>query len=194
MSGDGWTWSTQAMSNEYTQRNVPYEYSDRGRKFDFEGQTNDYPVGGFPATLPDGKPASEDPRFKNGAPAIPDVGAAPGGHIWDDALAAGITLRNYGFFMSNGVSDVNDKIVVPDNYPNSPGLQPGGRDLAGRSDLDFRRFDLDYPDSDATDVYFKQTGNADFLTKRRFYGQANLPSRFAEFKREFDLMLQKYTF
>jgi hypothetical protein len=34
VSGDGWTWSTQAMANEYTIRNVPYQYCGRGRVFD----------------------------------------------------------------------------------------------------------------------------------------------------------------
>jgi len=34
VSGDGWTWSTQAQANEYTIRNVPYQYSNRGRTFD----------------------------------------------------------------------------------------------------------------------------------------------------------------
>ena len=66
VSGDGWTWSTQAQANEYTIRNVPYQYSDRGRTFDYEGANNDYPTGGFPAAGPDGKPLSADPRFKQG--------------------------------------------------------------------------------------------------------------------------------
>ena len=38
------------------------------------------------------------------------------------------------------------KQVTPDNYPASTGLQPGGRDLGGMTDIDYRKFDLDYPD------------------------------------------------
>ena len=64
VSGDGWTWSTQAQANEYTVRNTPYNYSGRGRNFDFEGQVNDYLSGGFPATRPDGSPMSADPALQ----------------------------------------------------------------------------------------------------------------------------------
>src|SRR5439155_3972694 len=38
VSADGWNWSTSGMTNEYTQRNTPYNYSRRGRRYDFEGQ------------------------------------------------------------------------------------------------------------------------------------------------------------
>jgi YVTN family beta-propeller protein len=51
-SGDGWPWSTQAMGSEYVVKNLPYNYSGRGRQYDFEGQDNGYPVGGFPPTDP----------------------------------------------------------------------------------------------------------------------------------------------
>jgi hypothetical protein len=36
------------MADAYVIRNVPYNYSNRGRKFDFEGENNGYPVGGLP--------------------------------------------------------------------------------------------------------------------------------------------------
>src|SRR6185437_2621824 len=78
VSGDGWTWSTQAQANEYTARNVPYSYSSRGRAYDYEGQVQKYPTGGFPATDPDGKHLSQDPAYKDGAKAVPDVAEAPG--------------------------------------------------------------------------------------------------------------------
>ena len=71
VSGDGWTWSTQAQANEYVQRNVPYEYSGRGRSFDYEGQINSYPTGGFPADRPDGKPLSDDPALQGRRPSHP---------------------------------------------------------------------------------------------------------------------------
>src|SRR5205085_244455 len=79
VSGDGWTWSTQAMANEYTIRNVPYEYSNRGHTFDYEGEVNHYPTGGFPAKGPDGQPLSEHPDFKDGGKPVPDVAESPGG-------------------------------------------------------------------------------------------------------------------
>ena len=46
VSGDGWDWSTQGMADAYVVRNIPYNYSHRGRKYDTEGQNNGYPTAG----------------------------------------------------------------------------------------------------------------------------------------------------
>lgn len=190
VSGDGWVWSTQAYANEYVQRNVPYMYSGRGRKFDFEGTNNEYPTGGIPATAPTGERLSRDPRFAAGVKPIPDVAASPGGHLWDVARAAGLSVRNYGMFCCNGVKQ-SGAVIIPDNYPNAPGLQPGGHDLAGITDLDFRRFDLDYPDSEAPDAFAKQTGDKAFLREHHAFGKNEAPARITEWKREFAMMLKK---
>ena len=181
VSGDGWPWSTQGMANEYVIKNVPYQYSYRGRHIDYEGQNDNYLTGGFPAKGPDGVALSD--VFSNGAPAVTDVAEAPGGHIWDAAQGAKLTYRNYGFHYSFGVT-ANGQTVVPDNYPASKGVQPGGHDLNGASDYDFRRFDLDYPDSEAPLKYkcsYPVTS----------YGKYNMPSRFSEWDREFRMMLAK---
>ena len=81
--------------------------------------------------------------------------------------------------------------IIPDNYPAAAGLQPGGHDLQGISDLDYRRFDLDFPDSDGPSQLASQTGTPAFLWATQSYGKAELPSRIAEWKREFNLMLAK---
>jgi len=191
VSGDGWTWSTQAMANEYTIRNVPYQYSDRGRKFDYEGSNNSWLSGGFPAVGPDGKPLSDHPAFKNGAKPFPDVAEAPGGHLWDLAKKAGLTYRNYGMFMSNGIKTKEGANVIPDNYPASTGLQPGGHNLEGITDVDFRKFDLDYPDSEAPSLYHDQTKDNKFLWIKTKFGKFDSKSRFTEWNREFQQMLAK---
>ncbi len=180
-SGDGWPWSTQGIATEYVIKNLPYNYSGRGRQYDFEGQINGYPAGGFPPTDPDGKTLSQ--AFPAGAPAIADVSEAPNNHIWDDALRAGLTIRNYGFFNTFGVAQ-GGVTVIPDNFPGAAGLLPTGHDLAGNSDFDYRRYDNDYPDSDAPAKY----GASYALTT---YGKYNAPSRFSEFSREFGEMLAK---
>ncbi|MGN6504876.1 MAG: hypothetical protein ACTHM6_04870, partial [Tepidisphaeraceae bacterium] len=190
VSGDGWTWSTKAQANEYTIRNVPYQYSNRGRTFDYEGTVNGFPSGGFPAKGPDGKPLSDDPRFAKGAHAVPDVAESPGGHLWDLVQKHGLSFRNYGFFMSTDAKKGSTRII-PDNYPAATGLQPGGRDLGGVTNIDYRRFDLDFPDSDAPSHFATSTGDDAFYWDRRTYGAHALPSRIGEFKREFDLMLAK---
>ncbi len=188
VSGDGWDWSTQGMADAYVVRNIPYNYSHRGRVFDEEGQNNGYPTGGAPATDPAGKPWKER-AFQNGIPPIPDV-ANTGRNIWDTARAAGLSLRNYGFFMDQAGSPAGI-VGGPENLPAAIGLAPGGHDLAGITDVDYRRFDLDYGDSDARDFYFKQTGDKSYLMPRAAYGQSHAPSRFNEWNREFQMMLAK---
>ena len=189
VSGDGWAWSTQGMADAYVARNVPYNYSHRGRKFDFEAHNNGYPTAGFPATDEHGTPLATAPFFKDGAKPIPDIGST-GVNIWDTARAAGLTVRNYGFFLYF-TDRVSGTPGGPDNYPVSAGLQPPGHDLAGITDSDFRRFDLDYPDSDAPGLYHKQTGEARCLFKKSSYGLSQMPSRFSEWNREFQMMLAK---
>jgi hypothetical protein len=176
------------MASAYVSRNVPYNYSDRGRKFDFEGQNNGYPTAGFPTTGPAGAPTT-NPLFSQGGEAIPDVGGT-GHHLWDAARNAGLSIRNYGFYCYFADDSAGD-VGGPDNYPTAVGLRPAGHDLAGVSDLDFRRFDLDFADSDAPAKLFQKTGNPDCLYATKTYGKAGSTSRFAEWKREFDLMLQK---
>ncbi len=196
-SGDGWPWSTQGIASEYDTKNLPYNYSGRGRKYDFEGQNNGYPVGGFPASGPDGKPlvSALSPLFPSAA-LVPDVSEGPGGHIWDSVLKAGLSLRNYGFFLTFGVK-LGQAVMLPDNYPSVQALQPAGHDLSGRTDYDFREFDGGYPDSEAPKVYFDRrtrAGNpnaADAIYPTRAYGMHNAPSRFTEWNNEFRQMIAK---
>ncbi len=188
-SGDGWPWSTQGQASEYVIKNLPYNYSGRGRNYDFEGANNNYPVGGFPATDPYGQPLVPSSPFRDpatgAAPAIHDVSVAPGGHIWDDVqenvnlAGTGLTTkyRNYGFFALFG-----DNVNTPDNYPTDLGLQPAGHDGGGVTDIDFREYDATYPDSEGPAAVSS-------LYPRAAYGHYNAPSRYTEWNREFQQML-----
>jgi YVTN family beta-propeller protein len=190
VSGDGWVWSTQSMANPYVERNVAYSYSGRGRKYDFEGENNGYPTAGFPARDPDDKPTATNPIFKDGGQAIPDVAEAPGGHIWDLGRKHAISIRNYGFFESFD-DDETGTVGGPDNYAAASGLQPSAHNLEGITDLDFRRFDLKYADSDAPSIWFKKSGDENCLFPRKTYGKYEAPSRFSEWHREFQMLLDK---
>ena len=188
-SGDGWPWSTQGQASEYVIKNLPYNYSGRGRNYDFEGANNNYPVGGFPVLDPYGVPLVPNSPFKDAAtgiaPAIHDVSVAPGGHIWDDVRAhvnlAGTGLsnqyRNYGFFALFG-----DNVNTPDNYPTDLGLRPAGHDGGGITDIDFREYDATYADSDGPAAVGSPY-------PRTTYGHYAAPSRFTEWNREFQEML-----
>lgn len=157
VSADGWNWSTSGMANEYTSRNAPYNYSGRGKRYDFEGQNNGVPINLL---------------------GLPDVGRAPGGYIWELVAKAGLSLRNYGCFLN----DVDPKTRVKEGpLANVVDNTPNQKALVGRTNVDFRQFDLSYADSDAWIAH-----NAPFPKQMKTYGSHRSPSRFAEWKREFD--------
>ncbi|MBV9849239.1 MAG: bifunctional YncE family protein/alkaline phosphatase family protein [Armatimonadetes bacterium] len=116
VSADGWNWSTAGFANEYVQRTVPEQYSERkgtprprARPYDYEGENRDAPVSLL---------------------GVPDVAESPGGYLWDAVARGGLSLRNYGCFLT------------------LPGL-PDKPILAGHTCPDFAGFDLNLPDSDA---------------------------------------------
>lgn len=160
VSADGWNWSTSGMVNEYTARNTPYTYSGRGRVYDFEGQNN-----GTPADIL----------------GLPDVARAPGGYIWDHCLKHGVSFRNYGFFLA--FTDENSK--GPDGKPLAVENTPTKKALAERTNIHFRLYDLSYADSDAWVIH-----NAPAPDQRKEYGAFKSPSRFSEWKREFDAFVK----
>ncbi len=127
VSTDGWYWCTEGMASEYVERNVPYNYSGRGRFYDFGGVVNGIPVS------------------REG---LPDVTEAPGGYLWDDAARSGVSYRNYGFFLQGGnyKDPKTGRVVLADNHPDEPGL-------VGHTDLNFRRLTFNFADSDAWAKY-----------------------------------------
>jgi YVTN family beta-propeller protein len=162
VSADGWNWSTSGMASEYTVRNAPFNYSGRGRSYDFEGQNN-----GTPADIV----------------GLPDVARAPGGYLWDQCLKNNVSFHNYGFFVAGSDDDkgTDDKPFMASNTPTK-------KALVGRTDTSFLQFDMAYADSDAWQVY-----NCPAPKQRRFFGQFKAPSRFAEWRREFDQYVKKGT-
>ena len=73
VSADGHNWTTAAYASDYVEKTVASTYSDRGRTYDYDGLNRD--------RVPDD-----------------DVNEPGNGYLWDAALAAGISLRNYGEF------------------------------------------------------------------------------------------------
>lgn len=160
VSADGWVWSTAGMASEYTERNTPYNYSGRGREYDFEGQNNGVPVDLL---------------------GIPDVAAPAGGYIWDAVARKGLSYRNYGFYLSfAGPGDRG-----PDGRPIAIYNTPNKKALVGHTDLDYLQFDMGYADSD---VYQKLDLPP---PPRKTYGSHRSPSRFSEWKREFDEQVRR---
>jgi YVTN family beta-propeller protein len=156
VSADGWNWTVSGMISEYNARNAPYNYSDRGREYDYEGQNNGVAVD---------------------LQGIPDVNRAPSGYIWEHAERHRVSFRNYGFFAAFAPPEA----VGPDGKPLAVANRPTKKLLLSSTDEDFLRFDMSYSDSDAWAVH-----NAPAPQQMRTYGAHGSRSRFAEWKREFD--------
>ncbi len=102
VSGNGWPWSTGARETDVGARSIPMQYADRGQSYDVEGTNRNLNI----ALPPQARRAANDmtPDDPDLLPGPADVAApdpakgAPGhGRLWDAALRAGISLRNYGF-------------------------------------------------------------------------------------------------
>lgn len=68
----------------------------------------------------------------------------PAGYLWTNALAAGLTVRNYGYMVTNRKMPVSDGIHAEE--VRDPQLAP----VTNRR---YRAFDLDYPDVDRANTF-----------------------------------------
>jgi len=105
VSADGHNWSTAAYSSDYVDKLWPATYSDR--------------------RTVDGHSVYD---YEQEGPASP-----PGGYLWDDARRNGVSIRDYGEFVTLG----KDGLAIP----STPSL-------AGVIDPHYRGFDLRYTDQD----------------------------------------------
>ena len=169
VSGNGWPWSTEARETDFNVKNIPLNYSSlqTNAAYDAEGQ-----VRGVNVLPTNAERSAADPAWNDDPNLLPGIGSddepdgpnddgasntIDSGHIWNAALAAGLSARNYGFFCDenrygtdygnyNVTSDTQipedptpyaDKIVQA--YPDVPALLP-------ITDPYYRSFDNAYPD------------------------------------------------
>jgi DNA-binding beta-propeller fold protein YncE len=149
-SSTGWTWSTAARTTDLLEKTAPVNYADRGLAYEseeadrsiYEQQSHADRVTTNPALSP-------DPDLLAG-PALLTAPDADGddrpnqGYLWDAAIRAGVSVRNYGF---------SDASIYDAGVPGSVPLvrepfkehrriyTPGDKLLASRSDPYFRGFD-----------------------------------------------------
>jgi DNA-binding beta-propeller fold protein YncE len=72
----------------------------------------------------------------------------PAGYIWTNAISAGVTLRNYGEWVTNAPpAEVQNNRQVKE--VRDPALRPF-------TDMNYRGFDLDYPDLDRTREFLRE--------------------------------------
>jgi YVTN family beta-propeller protein len=182
VSGDGWPWSTGARESDAGAKMLPVNYSSsplptgsRGGSYDWEGANRNVNVGLSGAQRQAANPSLPiDPDL---LPGNADVSAPDGpsdavqqGYIWNAALRAGLTVRNYGFFIdlarysgSNAIA--RDRTPFVDNAVQSYAASPA---LVNLTDPFFRGYDNAYPD-----LYRELEWEREF---NGFVGNGQLPS------------------
>jgi YVTN family beta-propeller protein len=157
VSANGWPWSTAGRESDFGVKAVVLNYAKRGMTYDFEGTNRDVNIG-LPS-LADRVAANpltpEDPDV---LPGTADVAAPDGpnsadegmGYLWNVALRAGKSVRNYGFFcdLSRYEEPPPDEIPL-ERHPFEKKLQvafPTKAGLIERTDHYFRSFDTAFPD------------------------------------------------
>lgn len=160
VSMDGWPWSTSARAPDVVEKQTSVNYAGRGLSYDSEGTNRNINVS-IP-TLPQRIAADpftpEDPDV---LPGTTDVAAPDGpddeintGYLWDQAKRAGLSLRNYGFFIDLALYELpypyDELYGIPElTDPFSSKTQvayPTNGTLAPVTDIYFRGFDNNFPD------------------------------------------------
>jgi YVTN family beta-propeller protein len=164
-SPDGHNWSTAAFSSDYVDKAYRWNYSRRGRSYDYEGFNR----------LPNFEPSVSAPAmFRKSVDAaflsdylrryVPylhggrDVAEPETLYLWDAAARAGLTYRNYGEFIGT-ISEAEIKSVNANRRKPYPDLTPTvaavptKKSLEGRHSLTFRNFDMETPDAMTTESY-----------------------------------------
>jgi YVTN family beta-propeller protein len=164
-SPDGHNWSTAAFSTDYVDKGFRWEYSNRGRTYDWEGFNR----------LPDYEPPAELQldKFKGDTLAaltdllekhlpyhqgFTDLAEPKSLYLWDAAARAGLSYRNYGEFVTViSAKDVEAagqkrKKIYPD-VSNAVRAIPTKQSLANHHSESFRSFDVTAPDSMTVDCY-----------------------------------------
>ena len=114
VSADGHEWSMGGYATDFVEKQWPLSYGhNRSKKFPYPSE------GGFEAARP------------------------AGGYIWDRAIAAGVSVRSYGEWVSNGPT------------PDAP-AKPRVPALEGRIDPLFRGFDMTYSDLKRADRFIAE--------------------------------------
>jgi hypothetical protein len=176
VSMDGWQWSTAARALDINEKCVTVNYGKGGCNYDSEGTARNVNVAltgvaGRTAWQPIYPP---DPNLLPGT--ANEVGAdGPEGqeglgYIWDAALSAHLSVRNYGFYLDLGAADVlNFSPTLTNPCEQKPPVRvafPAHPALLTRTDPCFRGFDQAFPD---------------------FF-------RYQEWEREFDQQVKNHTF
>jgi len=156
VSMDGWQWSTAARALDINEKCVTVNYGKGGCNYDSEGTARNINVAlsGVAARK------AWQPLYPNDPNLLPgnanEVGAdGPEGqqglgYIWDAALNAGLSVRNYGFYLDLGAAEViNFPPTLTAPCATTPPTQvafPAHPALLNLTDFCYRGFDQSFPD------------------------------------------------
>ena len=186
-SNDGWPWSTSARAPDVIEHQFRVNYSQRGLSLDSEGLNRNVNVAlptvaqrrAFDPLFPGGALSPNSPNGANLLPGQTDVAAPDGpddelntGYLCDNALRAGLTVRDYGWFVDTTCYNVPacQTPLSHDPFATKTILAPSANvALAPYTDLYFRGFDPSFPD-----YYRFKEWERDFDTNYAQGGLANL--------------------
>jgi hypothetical protein len=200
-SADGHNWCTAAFSSDYLDKAYRWEYSDRGRGYDYEGfnRLPEYnPVRNAPALF--GPLASAEDvanfmrRFVPYLHGARDVAEPRTLYLWDAAARAGLTYRNYGEFVAT-LSEADVTAIRSNRAKSYPDISPTvstfptKKPLEGHYNAAVRSFDLNTPDAMTVDSYRAAKESAERIsplisstsTEQRFRGTSRLGAWLEEF-------------
>jgi DNA-binding beta-propeller fold protein YncE len=150
VSATGWSWSTAARATDILEKTAPVNYGGRGLAYEAEEADRFIYTQQSPAERQATNPKlSTDPDLLPGPALVaapdPDDDDRPNqGYLWDAAIRAGLSVRNYGFADAS-IYDTGLPGAVPvvrEPFKEKRRIYtPGDRLLASRSDLYFRGFD-----------------------------------------------------
>jgi YVTN family beta-propeller protein len=200
-SPDGHNWCTAAFSTDYVDKAFRWNYSGRGRSFDFQGFNrlpDVEPPNAIPEPLSHGVNAGQVVDFLKGY--VPylrddrDVAEPETLYLWDDAARAGLSYRNYGEFLGTVTQADVDAInahrrkTYPDTSPVVAAFATK-KSLEGHFAPSYPFFDLTIPDAITADSY--RAARAEGGIDPAILPAARDPrlrgtSRFGEWQQEFD--------
>jgi DNA-binding beta-propeller fold protein YncE len=157
VSGNGWNWSTAARATDFVERTIVLNYAKRGVPYDVEGINRGINVG---AARAEERVRGKLEDAENQLPGTADVSAPDGpgddetgaGFLWDSALRAKLTVRNYGFFVNlahYSATEEGGPAVPLLHDPASAGVRvafPTNPRLQEITDPYYRSFDMRFAD------------------------------------------------
>ena len=159
VSMDGWPWTTSARAPDVVEKQTSVNYAGRGVSYDSEGTNRNVNVS-YPTLA---ERLAANPLTPNDPDVLPgkvDTAAPDGpndhvneGYLWNDAVRAGLSIRNYGFFIDLARYNLPapyTSLSIPDlemPFETKTQVAFATNDvLRANTDIYFRGFDNVFPD------------------------------------------------